>query len=265
MDINSKPEIKYLTIINSLVNLFYNVLNINDTNGAYNFLYKMRLIHGKLIYKSNKSVNSHKKNLFKLSYLNSLISIINNKIIEVELNFNNYVKNNNIDVSTLNIVKLNSSKSSNSEISPKNIHTSDDKILLFSGEKSLEAKLRDRIQSEFNNTQTKEFDSNLPSLILFYSPTCPACIKTKPYWDAIIKKLLNKFIDGNKLFNILEFNISDQSSQNLGNLFKIEYIPTIIMMESSNKPLAKIEKIEGMSNSERINKFIKESYNKFII
>jgi hypothetical protein len=66
----------------------------------------MRLIHGKLIYKSNKSVNSHKKNLFKLSYLNSLISIINNKIIEVELDFNNYVKNNNIVDNTELTIKL---------------------------------------------------------------------------------------------------------------------------------------------------------------
>jgi hypothetical protein len=46
-------------------------------------------------------------------------------------------------------------------------------------------------------------------------------------------------------------------------LFQIQYIPTIIMMESSKKPLAKIEKIEGMATEEKIQTFIEESFKKF--
>ena len=61
----------------------------------------------------------------------------------------------------------------------------------------------------------------------------------------------------------MEVNLADPSNENLATLFKIEYIPTIIMMESSDKSLAKIEKIEGMSDKNRIVTFIKESYAKF--
>ena len=66
--------------------------------------------------------------------------------------------------------------------------------------------------------------------------------------------LLEKFEKDTILFNIMEFNLSDQSNEKLARLFKIEYIPTIIMMESANRPKALIEKIEGTSNNIRIQK-----------
>jgi hypothetical protein len=65
------------------------------------------------------------------------------------------------------------------------------------------------------------------------------------------------------LFNIMEIDLSDQTNENLALLFQIEYIPTIIMMESSKKPSAKIEKLEGAVDEEKLNKFIELSYDKF--
>ena len=61
----------------------------------------------------------------------------------------------------------------------------------------------------------------------------------------------------------MEVDLGDSSNENLATLFNIEYIPTIVMMESSKKPMAKIDKLEGASNKEKINEFIKSAYAKF--
>ena len=61
----------------------------------------------------------------------------------------------------------------------------------------------------------------------------------------------------------MELDLSDKTNENLAMLFQIEYIPTIIMMESSKKSSAKIEKIEGYADKEKLNNFIKSAYEKF--
>ena len=104
----------------------------------------------------------------------------------------------------------------------------------------------------------------ITSLLLFYNPGCPACTKTKPHWDDLTSQIKNSFTKKkNILFNIMEIDLSDASNENLARLFQIQYIPTIIMMESSKKQMAKIEKIEGLANKDKINSFIKSSYDKF--
>ncbi len=309
---NNKPGIKYLNRTVTLINLMNNALDSNEPNSAYNILYKMRTLHGKLLFKLNKILISRKRQLFAASSISSILNIINSKIMESEMVFNKYITENNVDISSLTLIRSksgsknsskNSSKSgseSGSESlsettsnsisrptskpmsrptskptpetpskripkSPKRIHKSpksnkDDSMPLFDGAKSLEVKIRENIQSGVESKKFSDIDVELPSLILFYSPTCPACINTKPHWN----KLMDKFKRSDKLFNIIELNLQDESNEKLATLFNVEYIPTIIMMESSKKPQAKIEKIEGAANDERIRTFISESYKKFM-
>ena len=133
---------------------------------------------------------------------------------------------------------------------------------LFNGEKSYDLVKRENIKSEL--VQDK-FNPDIPSLLLFYNPGCPACVATKPHWDSLTNTIKRAFERSKiNLFNISEYDLSDPSNEKLATLFEIQYIPTIIMMESSKKPMAKIEKIEGMADKERINKFIKDSFKKFM-
>jgi len=310
-----KPGIKYLIRVSSLSQIVNNSIKINDSNGAFNILFKMRLLHGKFlrkfhknIYKkSTKSTNSY----FNNSCLYSVLSSINDIITNTETVFNNYIITNKIDPKSLKIIKSksNSSKSNSSksdgsnsgylsdlENLKKNINNPNTNILdtsesygdlgdalsdrlklikkskeskelsndlpLFNGEASTDMRQRENIKNEIN-TNLKNFDENIPSLLLFYNPGCPACVKTKPHWDSLISIFKKMFSTNTKLFNIMEINLSDDVNINLANLFQIQYIPTIIMMESAKAPMAKIEKIEGMADKKRIKTFIKESFIKF--
>jgi thiol-disulfide isomerase/thioredoxin len=237
-----KPGIKYLVQINSLAKLFNDVIKLTDYNAAYNFIYKMRIIHGTLLIESNKNNELTDENLFNLSCLHSILSVINEKIIESETLFNKIITENNVDLSNLKINKA------------------DDSLPLFNGAKSSETILADEMKS----ISTDTFDNSLPSLLFFYNPGCPACIQTKPFWTEVTNDIKSKFANDKVLFNIMELNLADKQNEKLARLFKIEYIPTIIMMESSNRTKAKIEKIEGASDKNKINKFIKDSFAKFI-
>jgi thiol-disulfide isomerase/thioredoxin len=236
--------IKYLVQINSLAKLFNDVIKINDYNSAYNFIYKMRIIHGSLIVESNKNNDISDENLFNISCIHSVLNVINEKIIESETLFNKLIIDNNIDISKL---KINKSE------------TLDD-LPLFNGSKSIET----TICEEIKTISSESFKENIPSLILFYNPHCPACVKTKPFWTEITTNIKEKFSKDTTLFNIIEINLAEPQNEKLARLFKIEYIPTIIMMESSNRPRAMIEQITGFSDSQKINKFIKESFDKFL-
>ncbi len=237
-----KPGIKYLVQINSLAKLFNDVIKINDYNGAYNFIYKMRIIHGSLLVESNKNNTVSDENLFNISCMHSILYVINEKIIECETLFNKIIIDKNIDITQLKIMK------------------SDDNLPLFNGSKSLEITIGD----EMKTISTDTFKDDIPSLILFYNPHCPACIRTKPFWTEITNNIKQKFTSDCVLFNIMEINVAEPQNEKLARLFKIEYIPTIIMMESSNRPQAMIERMTGASDKEKINKFIKDSFDKFI-
>lgn len=281
----SQPETKYLTKANNILENFSNSINNNDPSGAFNSLYKLRLFHGRLIYKLNSSTKKSEKSkkYFYLSSLHSVINLIGEKIIESELNFNNHISSNNIDISSLKHIKQNkSAKSSDSNSSDSNsfdldssINTSrgsidvtktTDSLPLFEGEKSKEARKHNAVLNEMNKSQqVVEFNESIPSLLLFFNPRCPACVKTKPHWDSLTANFRKTF-DNNKkgyLFNIMEIDLTDQTNENLASLFQIEYIPTIIMMESSKKPSAKIDKLEGAVDKEKLNSFIKAAYAKF--
>jgi thiol-disulfide isomerase/thioredoxin len=324
-----KPKIKYLARVNLLANLFNNSIENNDSNGAYNILFKMRLLHGKLLYRYNKIINSKKstKKYFQISCLSSVTSLMNEKIVKTESVFNDYVVKHKIDTSTLKIIKSksaskSSSKSSASSKDSMSGYTSESdnskKILniigqdrqaqqritsetsdsygdlgdtlsdrfkklksigqinydlskstsnnlpLFNGHKSEETIKRENIKSEVGK-DVPNFNIDIPSLLFFYNPGCPACVKTKPHWDTLTGDLRKKFdsINSKPFFNIMEINLAESSNNNLAELFQIQYIPTIIMMESSNKQKAKIEKIEGMADINKIKAFITESFAKF--
>jgi len=324
-----KPGIKYLARVNSLANLFNNSININDSNGAYNILFKMRAVHGRLLCKFHKTANGKQctKRYFYMSCIQTILNLMNNKIVETEILFNTYITNNKIDPNTLKIVKSSSSNSSSNSLSNSSssgssfsnldnlkiqpiqpsqpsqstkadssdsysdlgdtlserfkklnrpssrkppvvtdipiIKEFSNDLPLFNGKKSEEIIKRENIKSEMDANNSLNFNKNIPSLLFFYNPGCPACTKTKPHWDKLITSIKKVFKMNGSLFNIMEINLEDQSNENLASLFQIQYIPTIIMMESSTKPMAKIEKIEGMADKHRINTFIKESYEKF--
>ena len=114
-----KPGIKYLARVNSLANLFNNAININDSNGAYNLLFRMRTIHGKVLCKYHKFTKGKRctKQLFYMSCLHSVITLMNEKIVETEHVFNNYVSDNNVDPSVLRIIRPKSSKRSSAGLS----------------------------------------------------------------------------------------------------------------------------------------------------
>jgi len=262
MDNIKKPGIKYLARVNALSNLMINSIQSNDPNGSYNILYKMRIIHGKILYIYHNMLNNKKK-LFDISCLSSVISIINDKIYDAEIAFNQFLSDNDVDLNTLEIIK-----DDNQEIDESDDKS--DSLPLFKGAKSLEQKIKDSLKSTTvqNNSNNKallqdEFDDKLPSLILFYNPTCPACIKTKPHWVKLTDKMKEVFKQNEKLFNIFEIDVSKKENSNISDLFKIEYVPTIIMMESSTKPQANIEKVEGSVTYDKLKTFIKESYIKF--
>lgn len=280
----SQPNIKYLNKANKLIESFNN--SIDNRNVAQSFLdlYNLRRLHGKLIYKSNATMKKKRssKRYFYLSSLYSIINLINEKIVESESKFDSYIKENKIDISTLKIPKKSNSsdsesslssdsESSNSESSSNSVgeasRTNSAKSLpLFEGEKSTDTRKRDSINMEIKSHKVEQFNESIPSLLLFFNPGCPACIKTKPHWDSLTSNLKKSFTSNNSydpLFNIMEVDLSDSSNENLATLFNIEYIPTIIMMESSKKPMAKIDKLEGASNKEKINEFIKSAYAKF--
>ena len=136
---------------------------------------------------------------------------------------------------------------------------------LFNGQKSNEIIHKEKIQKEINSSDNNfKYNRHLPTLLFFYDPGCPACIQTKPHWTNVKLKLESKFKETGILFNIIEQNLTDKTTEKLTKLFDIEYIPTIIMINSSDRTINKIERIEGLADSKRILNFIKESYDKFI-
>ena len=111
--------------------------------------------------------------------------------------------------------------------------------------------------------ENNNYNKSLPSLMLFYNPQCPACVNTKPHWETVKSTLSST---NKHLLNILEFNLqsSNQNIDKLAKLFNIEYIPSIIMMESTNNKNAKIKKLEGSADKQKINGFITDAYEYFM-
>ena len=259
---NNKPELKYLIKINSLKKLFNECLQNNNINCAYNILYKMRSLHGQIICSLNKIINLPKKHLFNISCYASACSIINKTIIDSEMSINQFIRDNNIDISNI--------ENNNDEVLSLDYISSEDSVSsnkeqdlpLFKGLMSKETTLIHNIKKEFKSYS--DFTEELPTLILFYRDGCPACEYTKPEWKKITDIIIDNFKNSRKLFNIIEIDLSERSNDNLAKLFNIEYIPTIIVMESCKKDNAKIEKMTGMANREKIYNFLKECYSKFM-
>ena len=139
----------------------------------------------------------------------------------------------------------------------------DEKYILISSNISYPISIRPMINSIFK-TNSPEFEEKLPSLLLFFNPNCGACVKTKPFWDEVIGDIKEMFAKDIPLFNIMEVNLSNPNNQKLSKLFKVEYIPTIVMMEPAEKLNAQIKKKEGSSTKAEIEAFIKNSFDEFI-
>lgn len=264
---NNKPGIKFLIKINSLKKLFNECLDNQDINCAYMILYKMRSLHGNTLCIYNNLINNPKKHLFKISCYSSICLIINNTIISCESAINKFIIDNNIDISNieekneehLSIEYVNSE--SNDEIIEKKDQSNE--LPLFDGQYN-ETKLKNKnIELDLKTKSLNFYDNKFPSLILFYKPGCPACENTKPYWNILVDKMIKYFNDNNKLFNIIEIDLSKRSNDNITQLFNIEYVPTIVMMESTKLDNPIIENIVGMADYNKIKNFIKDSYIKF--
>lgn len=219
-----KHGIKYLTKIEFLHKLFKESIDSGSIDEALKVLYKMRIIHGELINKFKLIIDTDPETQFKSSCLFSVIIIINTKILEAESIIDKY-----------------------SNIKQKQ----SDEMPLFNG-------LQNAV--EFDE---ESFDKNIPTLMFFYNPQCSACATTKPEWDSLIKNILIKFETTGKLFNIIEINLSDKNNDKLSTMFNIEAIPTLIMMEPSNKTEAEHTRLIGLANKTKITQFIKDSYIKF--
>lgn len=117
----------------------------------------------------------------------------------------------------------------------------------------------DKILKYFNsklNMDTKDINIiNNPKIIFFYSPSCPACIKTKPLWDFVINNINKFFINKSKSFDIFEVNITDPNNKDLCDKYNIEYIPTLILENNKN-----LIKEEGMMNLNTIISYIIKFY-----
>jgi len=289
-----KPVLKYLTKINQLSNLFINLLKNDDFNGAFNILYRMRIIHGMLL--RNKIMKGkHKKSncdLFKLSCVYTVLNIINNKIIEYESNFNKYLIDHNINDNQLQIIIKDKQKdidtsdteNVNEQIGSSNINEqvvnaneqqklmiananekkeeTDDNLPLFTGQKSKELQMHDILNDIFG-AKYSDFDKTKPSLLFFHSPECHFCVQTKPHWDKLINGMKHSFQKRGKLFNIMEFDLTEKDNNKIANMFEFDGIPTFIMIDSLTNPNIKIEKISGGNDIEGIKKFILNSYGRF--
>ena len=283
MDSN-KPGIQYLKKTDSLLEDFHLLIHQKKFTEAFQKIYNIRVLHGRLLNKLNIYMQKSKKcskKYFYLSYLNTVSTLISDKILNAESEFNELLKSNNVDLRFLEnqAQNKNSSRDSDSsrdssdslKIDSLNIDSlkisSDTKsnksnnLPLFNGVKSENVIRLENISKEINNN-TNEFDSNKPSLMLFYNPGCPACIQTKPYWNEVVGKI-KRIFGSEPLFNIIEFNLQDESTANIATLLNIEYIPTIYMIESAKKPNGQMANIVGASDDKRIIKFIGETFTKF--
>jgi hypothetical protein len=236
MNLLKNSDTKYLIELSNFENKFNDLLKNDKYNEAYNILYDMRKLHGKIITEYSlldfKEDNEHK--YFNASHMSSTIFMFNQTIIKLEFAFNKYIDDNNVNLKDLKIKDDSSNVLSNST--------------------------KNDIEKNLNSLSSDDqFNKDLPSFILFYDPRCPACLQTKPHWDTAILSL-NK---PDKVINIFEFNLSDKSNEYIGNLFKVEYIPTIILMEPATKPKAKIEKLVGKRSQSDIESFFVESFKKF--
>lgn len=250
---------KYLTRINLLTDLFNKSINIppplarENHIDAYEILLNMRTLHGFILYKYHKIIKKYPKKYLLISRTFSVINTINDKISESELSFNSYISKNQQIIPNSSIDKFNVSNNNQQIISK--LPEKSDNLPLFNGKKSV----------SISNTSSNEliFNNNIASLLFFYNPGCPACVSSKPHWDKLTNNLKKAFKKNKTLFNIKEINLADTNNEHLATLFQIQYIPTVVMIESSNKPTPKIKKIEGMFDKEKINSFIKESFDLF--
>ena len=267
MDSN-KPGVQYLKKTDSLLEDFHLLIHQKNFTDAFRKIYAMRVLHGRLLNKLNIYMQKTKKcskKYFYLSYLNTVSTLIAEKILNAESEFNEFLKSNNIDMRSLDNFTQNRDSSRNSSSSDSigfGSQTKSNSLPLFKGVKSENTIKLESISTEITNN-TDNYNANMPSLMLFYNPGCPACANTKPHWDSIVQKI-RKYFGSEPLFNILEFNLQDQSTASIATLLNIEYIPTIYMVESAKKPNGQMANIVGMADDKRIVKFIGDTLSNFL-
>lgn len=259
---NSEFVSKIIDLVESYNNIFTkksDVLKIAQK--ASDMLNDVRFMHGKII---NKMMKSNDLNMTSVYY--SMASLINDNIFSMQKKLTDFIAENKIDTTKINVKKTNDITSANDIV--ENNDDSGDELPLFEGEKSPEQRHKDSIHIELKKTDSglNNYDKSLPSLILFYRPGCPACDKTKPEWNQFVGEINKSVKKDGKIFNIMEYNLLDRSNETLATLFNVEYIPTIVMMESVKMKNAKskIEKIEGAADIARISEFVTNSYEKFM-
>jgi thiol-disulfide isomerase/thioredoxin len=298
---NNYPGIKYLNKVNELFDNFNQFIKQNNTKDAYNILKNIRIIDGKLIHTFNLLLSACANNncndkYFEISCTQSIISAISKIIENAEKIFAKHINDNNINQDMLNknsenpvsipvnkidiLNKLKNLKNNEDKQKKNNINVPNkndifkkmidmqneqyiggNELPLFNGKK-INSELDDELLKLFNNQNG--FDKNLPLLLFFYNPGCPACVKTKPEWEKFSNNMINSQKKSNeKIFNIMDVNLSDKQNVKLAELLNIEYIPTIIMTEPLKKQNKKIERKTGTSSYLDIIDFVKNSYNNF--
>ena len=286
----TNTKINSLKKIDEHVVFFNTKISSNDLKNAFDEITKMRIIHGKLISKQMHLLNSSKtqksnKTYLMVSCLNTILIIIENKIAKCETTLaklsNNktfttnlsilYDDNTNLDIPINDVSnlktypepKIDPDPKTELNLKPNEILNNLENLPLFDGKKSSEVIIVEKINKAIiESPKIPEYLNTLFSLILFYDPHCHACVKTKPEWKKITDKLQKQVKKDGRYFNIIEINVSEKQNENLCSLFEIESIPTIVMMEPTQKPKAQIEKMVGMADEQRIKSFITDTFTK---
>lgn len=79
---------------------------------------------------------------------------------------------------------------------------------------------------------------NKRALVLYYRPSCPACIAKKPLWDAYKLRHPNK--------NLIERNTETTDSV-LAQKHGVRYVPSLLVVEGPNEHVVKRQDDEAFS------------------
>jgi len=172
----------------------------------------MRIIMGKVVKLFFNDIKQTKQNIDEEKYYN--LSILDSNIVNMRKVINDAEK------VIIDIVKDDNTTNSHNQIIKK----------------TLDKKTLDK----------KDFNIDIPTMILFYSDGCTYCKQFKPIWD--------EFIDKN---NNLQINLVETDNSVLMNKYEISAVPTIKYIDGD-----KIIEYNGSRTDDALLKFVKSMTNK---
>jgi thiol-disulfide isomerase/thioredoxin len=221
-------------------------------NNFKNFLNELEILIQKYksILNNENNISNDSLSLFKDNNSNNIMSLFsdNNNSNNIMSLFNNNLDDNNLD-DTLNLFK----NEEDNNIEDNKEDNIEDILKLFQGDMKNNLNNLDNL---FNNKK-EELDNS--TVLFFYNPRCPACIKTKPSWDIIVDNVNNYFKKNTKLFDISSIDVSNDSNESICRQFDIKYVPTFIIYDAMNKNI--FVKKEGSLTMDQMISYLGNFYN----